>query len=57
MTTCASLVTAGSVIDQKQKVQKVDIIVEIEDKEVDIYRDTALRYAGYLNEIGTNIVN
>lgn len=52
MTTCASLVTAGSVIDQKQKVQKVDIIVEIEDKEVDIYRDTALRYAGYLNEIG-----
>ena len=50
---CAAVVVSGSVF--AGKVEKEGIVSETEadePKEVDFYRDTPLRYAGYLNEIG-----
>lgn len=47
---CAGLITAGSVIEIDD--DEDEILSEEEEKEIDIYRDSVLRYAGYLNEIG-----
>lgn len=63
---CAGVVLSGSYFDSQTLIapatsvmvevndndEDLSKLVEKEDKEVDIYRDTALRYAGYLNEIG-----
>lgn len=46
LATCASIVTAGTVVGNGKKE------IESFEDEYDVFRDSILRYAGYLNEIG-----
>jgi fission process protein 1 len=50
LTACASTVTAGFVMAAQEPAHAES--TSTAEKEFDIYRDSLLRYAGYLNEIG-----
>ena len=50
LTGCASVIGAGILTANTEP--EIDMGVSVVEKEYDIYRDSLLRYAGYLNEIG-----
>uniref|UniRef100_A0A6S9JYQ6 Mitochondrial fission process protein 1 n=1 Tax=Heterosigma akashiwo TaxID=2829 RepID=A0A6S9JYQ6_HETAK len=49
-----SFITYGYVLANNEEVEECEVVYEGEEteKEVDIYRDTPLRYMGYANELG-----
>ncbi len=54
---CAVMVGTGKVLQTKEKEEGIEpaapwALDDGRDKEVDLYRDTAVRYFGYANEVG-----